>query len=155
MAHESEPNPPHRRGRARNAPWTFWFNLTLRAPLELAVVASLAFWGYQAGGQTAWKLLLGVVAPVIGFGLWGTVDFRSVPRWSEALRLTEELLISGLAAAGLFAVDHPALGWALAALTVIYHVSVYATGHRLLEKASPPGGEVDHSQRQTDDVVSH
>ena len=101
--------------------------LTLRATLEATVVAALAYWGFHADG-----VLLAVAAPVAGFGFWGAVDFRQAGRLAEPLRLVQELAVSGLAALGLWAAGQPAVGAALAALSLGYHALVYAQGARLL-----------------------
>ena len=69
-----------------------WINLALRALMEFGVVGAFAFWGYQTGEQFWIKILLGIAAPLIGFGIWGAVDFHQAGRFSEPLRLVEELL---------------------------------------------------------------
>ncbi len=112
-------------------------NLTLRAVMEFGVVVGFAYWGYQAGGRPATKLGLAIVTPVVGFGIWGAVDFHQFGRAAELLRLAEEMLLSGLAAAAFYAAGRHALGWTLAGLSVVYHVLVYASGARLL---GPRGG---------------
>jgi len=43
----------------------------------------------------------------------------------------QELVISGLAAVAWYLAGHPVLGWALGLTSVVHHVLVYATGHRL------------------------
>lgn len=116
--------------------------LMLRVLLEVGVVAALADWGLHTGDGTAGEILLAVLAPVVGFGFWGAVDFRGA-RHAETLRLLQELAVSGIAAAALFAAGGPALGIALAGLSIIYHALVYASGARLLkprETPAPSGG---------------
>ena len=110
-------------------------NLTLRALLEAGVVAGLAYWGVHAGDTVGGKILLGVGAPVLGFGFWGAVDFRQAGRFAEPLRLAQERAVSGLAAVALHVAGQPALGIALAALSIVYHGLVYASGARLLAPA--------------------
>lgn len=73
-------------------------------------------------------VLLAVGAPALGFGLWGAVDFHWAGRLSEALRLTQELLLSGVAAVALYAAGQQILGWALALVSVAYHALLYAQG---------------------------
>ncbi len=114
-------------------------NLTLRALLEAGVVLGLAYWGVHAGESLGGKLLLGVGAPVLGFGFWGAVDFRQAGRFAEPLRLAQELAVSGLAAVALYAAGQPVLGGLVAALSIVYHGLVYASGGRLLAPA-PAGG---------------
>jgi hypothetical protein len=108
-------------------------NLTLRAIMEAGIVVAFAYWGYQTGQTTGMKFLLAIGAPILGFGIWGAIDFHRAGRMAELLRLIEELLISGLAAFALYAVGQHALGWAFAALSIIYHVLVYLSGGRLLK----------------------
>ena len=110
-------------------------NLTLRALLEASVVVGLAYWGVHAGDNAGGKLLLGVGAPVVGFGLWALVDFRRAGRLAEPLRLLEELAISAFAAAAIYAAGQPVFADAVAALSLVYHGLVYAFGGRLL---APP-----------------
>ena len=114
-------------------------NLTLRALVEVSVVLGLAYWGVHAGDSLAEKLLLGVGAPALGFGFWGAVDFRQAGRFAEPLRLAEELAVSGLAAVALYAAGSPVLGALVAALSILYHALVYASGARLLAPARSRG----------------
>ncbi|MGH7582736.1 MAG: DUF2568 domain-containing protein [Gemmatimonadales bacterium] len=103
-------------------------NLILRAIMELGVICGLAWWGYRVGG-----VLLAVAAPVVGFGFWGAVDFHHAGRAAEALRLIQELVISGLAAGALYVAGAHVLGYALASVSVAYHALVYIAGNRLLK----------------------
>jgi hypothetical protein len=80
-----------------------------------------------------------VSAPLLGFGLWGAIDFRQAGRFAEPARLGQELVISLLAAAAWYAAGRPAAGAALAALSIVYHALVYASGERLLAPAQAPG----------------
>lgn len=120
--------------------------LLLRVTTETGVVGGLAWWGYDTGGGGGAGLALAILAPAVGFGVWGAVDFHQAGRLAEPLRLLEELVISGLAAAGLIATGHAGWGWLLVALSVAYHLLVYATGERLLKRredrprAEPSGG---------------
>ena len=122
--------------------------LASRVLLETGVVAGLAWSGYAAGGGGLAGVLLAIFAPLVGFGLWGAVDFRHAGRLAEPLRLVEELVISALAAAGVIATGHPGPGWALLGLSLAYHLLVYATGGRLLKPpatrrhGAPPGSAV-------------
>ncbi|MEZ4863705.1 MAG: YrdB family protein [Caldilineaceae bacterium] len=108
-------------------------NLTLRAIMETGIVLAFAYWGYQRGQTTGVKILLAIVAPLLGFGIWGAIDFHQAGQLAEPLRLIEELSISGLAAVALYAAGQPALGGILGALSIVYHILVYLTGERLLK----------------------
>lgn len=107
--------------------------LILRVTMEIGIVAAFAYWGAHTPSSDGLKVLLGVGAPVIGFGVWGAVDFRDAGRHAEQLRLTEELAISLLAATALYITGEHAAGVALGALSIIYHALVYATGATLLK----------------------
>ena len=112
-------------------------NLTLRVIMEAGVVAGLVYWGIHTGDSAAGKAALGIGAPVLGFGVWGALDFRRAGRYAEGLRLAEELVISGLAATALYTAGAHVLGAALATVSIVHHILVYAIGERLLK---PPLG---------------
>lgn len=122
-------------------------NLALRALMEIGVVAALGYWGFQTGGSTTTKILLGLGAPVVGFGFWGAVDFHQAGRLAEPLRLLQELALSGLAAFAWYGAGQHALGLALALLSIVYHALVYASGSRLLHPRMPAGGMRRRSSR--------
>jgi hypothetical protein len=107
-------------------------NLLLRVSVEVGVVVALADWGVHTGEGTAAKIVLGVAAPLVGFGFWGAVDFHRF-RLAEPLRLIQELAISGLAAVAWYAAGRHILGILLGALSIAYHALVYASGQRLLK----------------------
>jgi len=109
-----------------------YLNVALRAVVELGIVCGIGYWGYREGRTTGTKLLLGMGAPLVGFGLWGLVDFRRVGAAAEWLRLAEELVISGLAAAAWYVAGQRQLAWALALGSVAHHALVYALGGGLL-----------------------
>ncbi len=113
------------------------FNLVLRILMELGIVGGLAWWGVATGDSTASKVVLGVGAPVVGFGLWGAIDFHQAGHFAEPLRLAEELVISFLAAAAWYAAGRQIAGVALAAVSLVFHASVYASGQRLLKTNHP------------------
>jgi hypothetical protein len=110
-----------------------WFNLALRALMEVGIVVALGYWGVQAGNNMSTKILLGIGAPVLGFGFWGTIDFHQAGRLSESLRLFQELVISGLAAVAWYAAGQQALGLALGMISIVYHTLVYLLGETLLK----------------------
>jgi Protein of unknown function (DUF2568) len=106
--------------------------LLLRVVMELGIVASFAYWGYELGHSTAGSIVLCLAVPTIAFGIWGGVDFRRAGPLAEPMRLVEELVISAAAAAALWSAGAPRLAVVLAALSVVYHGAVYAAGERLL-----------------------
>jgi hypothetical protein len=57
-----------------------WFNLTLRALMEVGIVVALGYWGYRTGKSMSAKVSLSIGAPLLAFGFWGSVDFRQAAR---------------------------------------------------------------------------
>ena len=110
-----------------------WFNIALRGVMEAGIVFALAYWGYHVIGNAFARIAIAIITPVVGFGFWGAVDFRSAGRAAESLRLIQELAISGLAAGGLYVMGQPELGLLLAAISILHHGLVYALGERLLK----------------------
>lgn len=110
-----------------------WINVALRGILETAIVCALAYWGYYIGEKRISKILLGICAPLIGFGFWGLVDFHQFGKMAEWLRLFQELAISGFAAIALYMTGSPILGWALGLLSIVHHALVYLLGGTLLK----------------------
>jgi len=102
--------------------------------MEMGIVAGFALWGYSFGTRPIVQAVLAVVLPIVGFGIWGFIDFRSLGRAAEAARLVEELAISGLAAVGLMFAGRPVLGWILVAVSIVHHLLVYMTGDRLIKE---------------------
>lgn len=110
-------------------------NLMLRALLEVGIVTGCGYWGYRTGTDALTATLLAIGAPATVFGFWGLVDFRRAGRFAEPLRFTQELAVSFLAAAAVYRAGQPHLGWALAGLSIIHHLLIYALGDRLLKQA--------------------
>jgi hypothetical protein len=108
-------------------------DLALRGLMEAGIVAALAYWGVHLGTSVVMKLLLGILTPVFGFGLWGLVDFHNLGALAEPLRLIEELAISGVAAFMLYTTGQHALAIVLALLSIFQHSLVYSLGDRLLK----------------------
>jgi len=95
-------------------------NLGLRFGLELCLLAAVGWWGFSLGGALAVKVLAALVLVVGVAAVWGVfLSPRRSVKLPDAARLALELALFGLAAAGLAATGHPALGAALAVLYVI------------------------------------
>ncbi len=109
-------------------------NVGVRAGMEIGVVAGFATWGWHLASGRVTGVVLAVAAPAVAFGIWGAVDFKFAGSHAEALRLVEELAISGLAAVGFYEAGLPALAWTQVGLTVIHHAATYALGERLLDR---------------------
>lgn len=110
-----------------------WLNLGLRVLMEGGIIGALGAWGYETGTTMSASILLAIGAPLLVFGFWGVVDFHQAGRMSEVLRLVQELVICGLAAAAWHGAGQPALGWALGLVSVVHHALVYLLGDRLLK----------------------
>ena len=88
--------------------------LTIRFACELAMLAALGFWGFDAGeGAGAW--LLGFGAPAFAIAIWGAFVAPKA-RWAVSIpaRLAIELVLFGGAVIGLFVIDRPLLAALLA-----------------------------------------
>jgi pimeloyl-ACP methyl ester carboxylesterase len=98
-----------------------WINVGLRGLMELGIVIALGVWGYKTGNSAVMKILLCIVTPLVGFGLWGLVDFSGAGLMAEPLRLIQELLITGLAAIAWHSTGAQAWGWALGISSIVHH----------------------------------
>jgi Protein of unknown function (DUF2568) len=112
--------------------------LVMRVTMEAGIIAGFSYWGVMQGDSVGTKIAFGVLAPVVGFGVWGALDFRFAGSSAEVLRLIEELAISLLAATALYSTGREALGLALGSLSIAYHVMVYMSGERLLDTRAAP-----------------
>lgn len=112
-----------------------WLNIALRGIMEAGIVLALGIWGYQIGNSQITKILFAVMAPAIGFGFWGAVDFHQFGKFSESLRLIQELVISGLATLALYVAGIHSWALILALFSIVHHVLVYSLGERLLKKS--------------------
>ncbi len=94
--------------------------LALRFLLELCALAALSYWGFTSGQSVLVKIGLGLGAPLLAALVWGTfVAPRATVRVPKPVRLLIELLVFGLAVAGLAAANHPALAWAFGLAIVL------------------------------------
>jgi Protein of unknown function (DUF2568) len=111
-------------------------NIVLRALMEIGIIVGVAYWGHHTGRTIVTKLVLTIGSPVLVFGFWGIIDFRQAGKFAELLRLIQELALSFLAAASVYAAGQRTCGWIIALLSIVQHILVYATGEKLL-KAKP------------------
>jgi hypothetical protein len=83
--------------------------LTVRFLCELAMLATLAYWGFQTGnGLTTW--LLGLGAPLLAAAVWGALVAPKA-RWPVPIqvRVVIELALYTAAVAALVAAGQPVL----------------------------------------------
>ena len=101
-------------------------NLALRFALELCMLAALALWGWRAGGGLPLRLLLALGAPLMAAVVW--VLFIA-PRATYAVPLSVwlvlQLILFGLALAGLVATGHPGLAALFAGALVVNGALLY------------------------------
>ncbi|MFZ0455324.1 MAG: YrdB family protein [Ignavibacteriaceae bacterium] len=108
------------------------FNLLLRSLMEIGIVAGLGYWGFHTTKGSIIKIILAIGTPAIIFGFWGLVDFHKAGKFSESLRLLQELIISGATAFALYSAGQHLFGWILALLSIVHHILVYLIGDTLV-----------------------
>ena len=113
-----------------------WFNLALRGLMEAGIVLAFAWWGYHVGETAGTRILCAILAPVLGFGFWGAVNFQQFGRFAENLRFIQEMVISLLAALAFYYTGAHAAGWVLLSLSVVHHALVYLLDDTLLKEKS-------------------
>jgi hypothetical protein len=98
--------------------------------LELLVLVSLAFWGWEEGGAFGrWILAIGV--PVAFAIVWVTLVTRhSASKLEDPSRLRLELAIIACGAAALVRIGHPILSVLLVLLAATQLMLTYALHHR-------------------------
>lgn len=103
--------------RAVNA--VYWAAAGVRFSMELAALASLAWWGWSAGGSPVQRASLAVAAPLAAAVVWGL--FCS-PKAAVPLPLLPTLavqaLVLGAAAWALLSLGKPVLAGVFAVLVV-------------------------------------
>lgn len=98
--------------------------------VELAALAVLCAWGFQAGGSTAVRLLLGIGLPLVAVVVWGLFAAPRARYDVPALRLATKLVVLGGAAAASFGVLPLGLAVAFAVVVAanltLMHVGPFA-----------------------------
>lgn len=104
-------------------------NLLLRFLLELCALGALSYWGFKTGGGLVAKIGLGVGAPLIAAVIWAVfVSPRAPVSLPGPSSLLLQVLVFGLAAAGLAATGHRSLAWVFGLVVVINAVLMYVWG---------------------------
>jgi Protein of unknown function (DUF2568) len=95
-------------------------NEALAFVMELLALGGLAWWGADAGGGLAAKVLLGAGAPILAAVAWGLF---AAPRARFEVPLAAVLAVKavvfGLAAGGVWAIGRPQLAIAFAVIAII------------------------------------
>jgi hypothetical protein len=106
--------------RRRLPPGVHAVNEGLAFVLELLALGALAWWGADAGGGLAAKIVLGAGAPVLAAVAWGLFAApRARFRVPLAAVLVVKAIVFGLAAVALAATGRAGLAIAFAAVVVL------------------------------------
>jgi len=100
--------------------------------METGIILAFGYWGYCLGVHIGMKILLCIGAPSLVFAFWSLVDFHQFDIFSERLRLTQELFISGLAAIVIYSTGFHVFAWMLGGISIVHHALVYIIGDKLL-----------------------
>lgn len=88
-------------------------NLAVAFLLELCALAALGYWGFHTGSGTGAKLALGIGTPLLAAIAWGTfVAPKAAVSLPAPAHLALQLLVFGVAAAGLAVAGRPTWAWA-------------------------------------------
>lgn len=95
-------------------------NLVLKFLLELAMLASFAYWGFIRGKTTLAKYALAIVLVAVAIALWAYLGApKSAHRLPLNYRLIFEVFMFGSAAFLLYNTGHHNLAFIFAALSVL------------------------------------
>lgn len=104
-------------------------NLGLRFLLELCALAALGYWGFQVGRGPLAKVALDLGAPALAAVVWGLfVAPNASVAVPHAAHLGLQVLVFGLAVAGLAVAGHPALAGAFGGVVVLNGLLMYTWG---------------------------
>jgi len=100
-------------------------NATLAFLLELAMIASLGYWGYQSNDNVLLKWLLAIGLPLIAIVIWA---LYFAPKAARRLSIVPGALLSLglflLAALALYSTNQPAAAMVMAALAILNRILV-------------------------------
>ena len=100
-------------------------NATLAFLLELAMIASLGYWGYQSNDNTLMRWLLAIGLPLVAIVVWALYFApKSIRRLSIVPGALLSLGLFLLAALALYNVNQPTAAIVLAAVAIINRVFV-------------------------------
>jgi hypothetical protein len=101
-------------------------NLALRFLLELCALGALGYWGFKTGSSTLTKIGLGLGAPLVAAVIWGLFVAPATPvAVPELVPLVLQVVVFGLAAAGLAATGHRTLTVLFALVVVANAILMY------------------------------
>jgi len=95
-------------------------NVTVRFFLEICVLITVGYWGFKTGLGWAFKILLGIGAPLLIAIIWGTFG---APKASNQLTGVSLLALEGVVfssgMAAMYATKNYSLAWVFAAIAII------------------------------------
>ncbi|MEP7285724.1 MAG: YrdB family protein [Chloroflexota bacterium] len=98
-------------------------NLAVAFLLELCMLAALAYWGFQTGGNLPFKIVLGIGAPLIAIVIWSQfmapLAKKRLTGWAYLL---VKSIIFGVAALGLALAGQSTLAIIFAAVAVLNQI---------------------------------
>jgi hypothetical protein len=104
-------------------------NLLVRFLLELCILGSLGYWGFQTSYGLLAKIVLGLGAPLIAAIVWGTfVSPKAAMPLPVPMWILVQAWVFGAALAALAANGRPTLAWALGVAAVVNGVLMYLLG---------------------------
>src|SRR5689334_9530821 len=104
-------------------------NLLVRFLLELGMLGSLGYWGFQTSNGLLVRIVLGLGAPLVAAVVWGTfVSPKAAIPLSAPMWILVQVAIFGTAMAALAASGRPSLAWALGVAATVNGVLMYLLG---------------------------
>ena len=104
-------------------------NLALRFLLELCALVALGYWGVKSGRTAIAKVALGVGVPLVAAVVWATfVSPQATVDLPRILVVVLQVLVFGLAAAGLAATGYRTLAWIFVVIAVVNAALMYLWG---------------------------
>ena len=98
-------------------------NLAVRFLLELCMLASVGYWGFQTQSGWGMKFILGFGLPLLIAVVWGLfVAPRAIYPLSGISHLVLALILLGSGAVALFTSGHATLGWAYTISLIVNQV---------------------------------
>lgn len=105
-----------------------WSNLGVAFGVELVGLAVFAWWGWQASGNTALRLVLAIGLPTVAAVLWGLFAAPTASYGSPVVTAVVKIAFFGLAALALWTHDHHILATVFI-LVVAANFIIIRAGH--------------------------
>jgi len=104
-------------------------NLLVRFLLELCILGSLGYWGFQTHTGILAKIVLGLDAPLLAAIVWGAfVSPKAAIALSAPLWILVQVGVFGAAMIALLVSGRPALAWSLGLAAIVNGVLMYLLG---------------------------